>query len=212
MNPLKSTSLAILGQLALKPWSAYELIQEMQRNFHYFWPKAESGLYNELKLLEKEGLVTSQTEQTGKKKRSVYSITPTGRVELENWLQTEPAEFKLEFEGLLRVFLGRLSPTDALENTLSKVDTDADVLIALAEKIGHEYLEGKAPFQEEVSMRAFVFDFLIHYAFLYREWADRVRKTTANWDQLPRVARDKAAVEHIRNTLDKLLYSFNGNA
>jgi len=42
---LTTTSCAILGQLALRRWPAYELIQEMRHNLHYFWPRAESGIY-----------------------------------------------------------------------------------------------------------------------------------------------------------------------
>ena len=35
---VKTVSYAVLGQLAFRPWAAYELIKEMKRNFHYFFP------------------------------------------------------------------------------------------------------------------------------------------------------------------------------
>jgi PadR family transcriptional regulator AphA len=44
---LTTTSYAILGLLAIKPWSTYELAAQMRRNLHYFWPRAESNLYAE---------------------------------------------------------------------------------------------------------------------------------------------------------------------
>ena len=54
------SSYALLSHLALKPWSAYELATQRVRYFRYFWPRAERGLYNELKRLAAEGLATAE--------------------------------------------------------------------------------------------------------------------------------------------------------
>ena len=50
MAALTSTSYAILGLLAVKPWTTYELAQQMDRALGRFWPRAESRLY-ELQIL-----------------------------------------------------------------------------------------------------------------------------------------------------------------
>ena len=45
---LTPTSYAILGLLAIKPWTTYELAQQMGRALSQFWPCAESKLYEEI--------------------------------------------------------------------------------------------------------------------------------------------------------------------
>ena len=59
---LTSTSYAILGLLSLRPWTTYELAQQMQRALGQFWPRAESKLYEEPKKLVDHGLATATVE------------------------------------------------------------------------------------------------------------------------------------------------------
>ena len=76
---LTSTSFALLGQLALRPWSGYEMTRNVTRTLHWFWPRAESVLYDEVKRLATIGLAETR-EAPGRRGRpmSVYSITPAG--------------------------------------------------------------------------------------------------------------------------------------
>ena len=53
---LTTTSYAILGLLAIRPWSTYELARQMQRDLRFVWPRAESNLYAEPKKLIAHGL------------------------------------------------------------------------------------------------------------------------------------------------------------
>src|SRR5947208_16333886 len=102
MENLPTTSYAILGQLALRPWTTYELAGEIRRNFHYFWPRAESGIYAEIKRLAARGLVTAELTYVGKRARKTYSITPAGRAAFDAWMTAPIKAHALEFEGLLR--------------------------------------------------------------------------------------------------------------
>ena len=43
---LTPTSYAILGLLAIKPWTTYELAKQMDRTLNRFWPRARSKLYD----------------------------------------------------------------------------------------------------------------------------------------------------------------------
>jgi len=189
---VKTLSYAVLGQLAFRPWAAYELIKEMKRNFHYFFPKAESGLYAELKKLEIEGLVKAEKNTKGKKERTVYSITTDGKKELMEWLSTEPDHYWLEFDGLLRVFLSRFGNEMSLKNTLLKVKADNNMLIQLAEKVGNEYLSDSAPSQSEIVERAMIFDFLLHYSMLYQGWLSRTKKYL---NQVSKMSKDQAEMK-----------------
>src|SRR6187402_3556507 len=98
-----TTGYAILGLLALQPWTTYELAQQVQRSLNWFWPRAERRLYDEPKRLVADGLATSTQGYTGQRRRTVYEITPAGRVELADWLG-RPAETRsVDFEGMLKV-------------------------------------------------------------------------------------------------------------
>jgi len=44
---LTTTTYAILGLLALKPWTTYELATQMGRAMNRFWPRAQSRIYDE---------------------------------------------------------------------------------------------------------------------------------------------------------------------
>jgi PadR family transcriptional regulator AphA len=66
---LPTTSYAILGMLALRPWTAYELTQQLRRSLTYCWPKAESVLYDEPKRLVRLGLATAQRQPAGRRTR-----------------------------------------------------------------------------------------------------------------------------------------------
>ena len=48
---LTTTSYAVLAQLAVHPWSTYELARQRVRYFRYVWPRAESAIYREVKRL-----------------------------------------------------------------------------------------------------------------------------------------------------------------
>ena len=58
MKKLTTTSHAILSLLALREWSAYELTQQMHRNVGLYWPRAERGIYDEVKNLVDHGLAS----------------------------------------------------------------------------------------------------------------------------------------------------------
>jgi PadR family transcriptional regulator AphA len=169
---LTTTSYAILGQLALRPWSAYELTKEMQRNLHYFWPRAESRIYDEIKRLQSAGLATSKPSFTGRRKRMTYEITTAGRQALASWLDEEPlGGITLESEGLLRVF--EATSPEHMHVAVQTIRAQAAELLPKLVSVGQEYLEERAPFQDRVRWRAHINDFQTSYALMLEEWAQR---------------------------------------
>lgn len=182
---LTPTSFAILGQLALRSWTTYDLTAEMRRNLHYFWPRAESAIYAEVKRLAADGFARAEREPFGRRHRTVYSITPAGRQALETWLATPAKPYTLEFEGLLRVLLARFGTTEQVRAAVDEARAQADEMLAMAEAIAAEYRTGRAPFQEQVDVRGFVFDFLYSFARMMHDWAARTEAAVAAWDDLP---------------------------
>jgi DNA-binding PadR family transcriptional regulator len=134
-----TTAYALLGLLAVRPWTTYELAQQVRRSLSWFWPRAERKLYDDPKRLAADGLATAREEYTGRRKRTVYAITPQGRRELKAWLRTPSAGPSWENEALVKVFFADGGDLEALRGTLTAMAEAAQRRLAeLAEMAGEE--------------------------------------------------------------------------
>lgn len=193
-----TTANALLGLLALRrEWSTWELTTQLRRNMHFFWPRAESRILAELRRLDADGLVRSRKEAVGRRPRTVYAITAKGRRELAAWLDVPPRSIALESEPLLRIFLGDLGSPDAMRIALDRAEEDAQAVLAVGRVIADEYIAGTAPFQGQVHVRAFVFDYLTEYATGLLAWIERTREALDEWPELTDEERASRAVERI---------------
>lgn len=120
-----TTSYALLGLLSVRSWTTYELAKQVRRSLNWFWPRAERKLYDEPKRLVADGLASAEEEFTGKRRRTVYSITDGGRAELGRWLGEPPAARSTEFEGMVKVFFADTGSIDQLRGTLDAIEADA---------------------------------------------------------------------------------------
>jgi DNA-binding PadR family transcriptional regulator len=204
MRRTATTANALLGLLALRPaWPTYDLTKQLRRNMRFFWPRAESRIYDEAKRLVDRGLASAQQEKTGQRSRTVYAITPDGRRALERWLATRPRATALECEPLLRVFLADFCTREQLQAALDQIKADADAILAVGRVVGPEYLQGTAPFQDQVAVRALIFDFLWSHATMLRGWAERTEAALEQGENNPPEARVEAALATIRGHLDR---------
>src|SRR5256714_5669309 len=146
MRKLTPTSYAILGLLALRPWSAYELTKQVRRSLHFCWPRAETRLYQEPKNLLAHGLVKATTTVNGRRSRTEYAITAKGRKALRAWLGEPSAPPRLESEALLRLFFAEHGTKEGLLATLTELEAHARALREQAVAQAAEYLAGTAPF------------------------------------------------------------------
>jgi PadR family transcriptional regulator AphA len=199
------TSNALLGLLELRPsWSTWELVGQVRRNLRFFWPRAESRVYEEARRLEAGGLARAEHGYTGRRRRTVYSITPAGRRRLRAWLDRPPRPTSLECEPLLRVLLADLGTPEQLSAAIDRVRADGEAIVAVGRTVGAEYLDGTAPFQDDVHARALVFDFLAAHALTLIGWAERAELRVAAWGEETPAQREAAAVESIRRRLAEL--------
>src|SRR5680860_68151 len=102
-DQLTTTSYAVLAQVAVRPWSTYDLAKQRVRYFRYVWPRAESAIYREAIRLAEMGLISGTKEYTGRRGRTVYSITDEGRAALREWLGTPVTPYSMDNEAILRV-------------------------------------------------------------------------------------------------------------
>ncbi len=116
--PLTSTSYAVLGLLSVRSWTAYELAQQVERSLGWFWPRTPRKIYDEAKKLVVAGFAAASDEPTGRRPRTVYSITDGGRAALADWLGATSADAKFESEAVVRVFFAEGGTKAQLRTTL----------------------------------------------------------------------------------------------
>lgn len=180
-SPPSTTSNAVLGLLALRPWTTYELAKQVQRSLGWFWPRAERKLYDEPKRLVKDGLATATAEMTGARPRTVYAITRRGRTALRRWLDEPPAPPTLEFEGMVKVFFADGGNLDQLGRTLSVIADAADERVADLEGKVAQHLSGEAPFPERLHINSLGLRFVLDHERLISTWARWAQAQSATW-------------------------------
>ncbi|MFP5333592.1 MAG: PadR family transcriptional regulator [Acidimicrobiia bacterium] len=183
-DQLTTTSYAVLVQVAVRPWSTYELAQQRVRYFRYVWPRAESAIYREAKRLASMGLIHGEKQYTGKRARTVYSITDAGRQTLRDWLSTPVAPFSMDFEAMLRVFVAPLGTKEELVDTLHQVREDAHEMLRFAGEVKQEFAEGINVTQDQAHIRALAVDFFVSLLNTVHNWADRTLSEVEGWDDL----------------------------
>lgn len=104
---LSETSFIVLGLLELRgPATPYDLKRLAQLSTINFWTVPHTQLYAECARLAREGLLSEEREQTGRRRR-IYSLTTNGARALDEW-RGQPTEALEEVrdEGLLKLFFG----------------------------------------------------------------------------------------------------------
>ena len=193
-SPLTTTSYAVLGLLAIKPWSSYELTQQMDRSLGRIWPRAVSKLYEEPKKLVAHGLARPATERNGRRTRTVYAITTEGRRALRDWLAEPGAGPALEFEQLLKVFFADHGTTADVLATLAAAQGWAQARCRESLAIGEQYAHGGGPFPERAAVLQLTSRFLTDFYLLVGDWAAWAAGIVASWPDDPGQARPDPAV------------------
>ena len=193
---LTPTSYAILGLLAVKPWTTYELAQQMDRALGQFWPRAESRIYEEPKKLVAHGLARASSEMVGKRPRTVYSITAKGRRALAQWVPTPGEGPVLEFEQLIKVFFAEHGTKADLLATLAAVREGSVQLLGASARVPQAYLDGSGPFPERLPWLLLIGQFLLDFQLMVERWADWASEIVETWpDDVTAAQPDRAALE-----------------
>jgi DNA-binding PadR family transcriptional regulator len=208
MTDRTATRNAILGHLALRDWSAYELARSLRRTLHWFWPRAESVIYAEVKKLEAEGLAETREEPAidgSARSRTVYSITKRGRKALARWLETPATILALDIEPLLRLHLMRFGTKEQAIEAMQTLNDTAKQLLADAEAVATEFVEGRHLLQDEAHIRGLLFDALYSLGRALEGSSGRAIEEIERWKSLDGDARSKArGVALMREALDEM--------
>ena len=195
---LTTTSFAILGLLAIRPWSTYELAQQMDRSLGRLWPRAASKIYEEPKKLVRLGLATARSEPNGRRNRTVYQITARGRRALRNWLAEPAAPPQLESEQLLKVFFAEHGTRDDVAARIDDVHGWALAQLAEHVAVGESYLAGAGPFPERAPVLLLTGGFLLEFADMARRWSEWAAAIAASWpEDVAAAPLDRARMEEL---------------
>ena len=202
---LTPTSYALLGLLAVKPWTTYELAKQMDRVLNRFWPRARSKVLEEPKKLVAMGLATATKETVGRRPRTVYSITTKGRELLAAWVREPGAGPVLEFEQLVKVFFSENASREDLLSTLRDVRADSYERMSGHIQVARSVLDGRSPFPHRDAVNQLVGTFLMEFDDMVDRWAEWATGVVEQWPDDPGAAEpDLEAVEAVlRRVLDR---------
>jgi PadR family transcriptional regulator AphA len=178
---LTTAAYITLGLLTSRDWSAYQLAEQVGRGVDQLWPRADRQRYITPKILLEQGLVTARSEPSGKRTRTMYSITPAGRDELSRWLGAGSRPPMLEFEGMIRVLLSDQGSIDDLRRTLDEMIRQA--MAARETFVAHAgfIAQTGGTFPERQHLFAMVNRFMIGHFDHIAQWADWALTEIASW-------------------------------
>jgi PadR family transcriptional regulator, regulatory protein AphA len=159
---------ALLGLLAGRPASGYDLLKLFDTSLANVWPATQSQIYSELNKLADAGLITVAAE--GPRGRKQYALTDEGLAALRHWLtETEPQRIARS-DVLLRVFfLGVITPEQARAYLTRLASVYAEQHEALRE------IERAIDWEEEGNLSAYgriALEYGLRFNAMGREWAE----------------------------------------
>jgi DNA-binding PadR family transcriptional regulator len=193
---MTTTSYAILGLLAVKPWTTHELVQQVDRSLRRVWPRAQSKLYEEPKKLVAHGFARPTDDPVGRRRRTRYTITAKGRRALASWLQEPGNGPILEFEQLLKIsFADSGSKADIVTN----LEATRDWVLRQNEEnlaTARAYLEGRGAFPERAALNQLGGRFLTDFYVMVAQWVDWASQLVDHWpDDVRQAPFNVAAAE-----------------
>jgi DNA-binding PadR family transcriptional regulator len=167
----------ILGLLANKPRSGYDIKAVVDRSTRFFWAASYGQIYPELRRLEEDGLIEGEDAPSGGRSRRVYTLTDAGRQALVDWLLGSTVTIELRDESLLRLFFADALPREQA------------LMLLEGRKRGHEqYLEVLRAIDAIPGTDPDFVDLVLRWGIEFNEWG-------VSWceRQLKRLRAKKAA-------------------
>ncbi|MDQ2909605.1 MAG: PadR family transcriptional regulator [Actinomycetota bacterium] len=161
---MESTAITpvILGLLAQRPLSGYDIKAIVDRSTRFFWAASYGQIYPELRRLEREGLIVGEDSPTGGRPRRVYRLTTAGREALVEWLLGPTVTIELRDESLLRLFFADVLPKEQA------------LMLLEGRRRGHEqYMETLRAIDARPGEDAPFVDLILRWGIAFNEWGAR---------------------------------------
>jgi PadR family transcriptional regulator, regulatory protein AphA len=199
-SEITTTSYILLGLLAIRPWTTYELAQQMDRTIKRFWPRARSKVYEEPKKLAALGYANASEEKVGRRSRTVYSITPEGRQVLRSWLGEPAAPPVLEWEQLAKLFFAEHSTKQDMLATLADIRAWAMDERAFHIEVGTQVLTSGSAFPDRDAKNVLFGRFFSDFSNVIDDWAEWATDVVESWpEDMREAAVDTDAIRALIN-------------
>lgn len=198
-----TTSYALLGMLALRPFNAYELTQQSKRSFRFFWPRSEANLYAEPKRLVQLGWAKAVPQKVGRRTRTSYEITSAGRDALRAWLATSPGSPLIEVEGLVRLLHADQGSIEDLRAALHATHAQAVELLDAAYADVQGYLLNGDPFPQRLHIIALLSVGYFNIIGALADWCTVALDETSSWSSTVDLGMTPAAHRLLEQTLQR---------
>jgi DNA-binding PadR family transcriptional regulator len=193
---LTTTSYAILGLLAVKPWTTHELVVQVDRSLRRIWPRATSKLYEEPKKLVAHGYARATDDSVGRRPRTRYTITAKGRRALAAWL-SQPGEGPiLECEQLVKI---HFADSGTKADVVANLEATRAWVLELNEAnlaTARAYQAGRGAFPERAALNQLPGHFLTEFYVMVARWVRWASNIVDDWpDDVTKAPFDTAAAE-----------------
>ena len=193
---LSTTSYAVLGLLAVRPWTTHELVQQVDRSLRRLWPRAQSKLYEEPKKLAAHGYARAADDSVGGRRRTRYTITAKGRRALAAWLAQPGDGPVFECEQLVKI---HFADSGTKADVLANLEATREWVLEQNEEnlaTARAYLEGHGAFPQRAALNQLIGVFLAEYYATIARWVDWATRTAEAWpDDVNQAPLDRAAAE-----------------
>lgn len=166
---------ALLGLLARRPLTGYEVLKRFGRSVVFFWNAKQSQIYAELRRMERLGLVRSRVEiQRRRPNRRHYAMTAAGRAALREWLEAPTPAQPIKDEMLLRTFFSdALEPARVAAGLRRHADVNERVLAefeSIKAALGARYGSIETTVDRPLVFRYLVLEHGIRFQRMYVDW------------------------------------------
>jgi DNA-binding PadR family transcriptional regulator len=199
MKPAGTTSYALLGLLALRSWTGYELTTQVRRSLRFAWPTSEASLYRDQQRLLQRGWAAVTVEAVGERTRKRYEITAEGRAALAQWLTTDPAPPSFEVEAIARAWLADQGRPEDLIRSMQVTAAYARTTIDEMLPVLRSYLTPDAAFPERAHVNAIAADLVTELLATLEKRCTEIAEEARRWDD------DDARAEITRQRIHRIL-------
>lgn len=169
----------ILGLLNYGSMTGYEINKAFKDSLSYFWNAQTSQIYRELQTIKKNGWATDTlVEQIGKPDKKIFTITESGREELNRWLVEDNTEFVTRMPLLMKTFFrGERSLDENIEYFTQLSDMGTDFLTQFQSEPPkvEDYAKNLRDPMNAIYWKMTV-DFGAMYIKMYFEWVQKCKK------------------------------------
>ena len=169
----------ILGLLNYGSMTGYEIDKAFKDSLSYFWNAQTSQIYRELQTIKKNGWATDEVVvQTSKPDKKVFSITQSGKEELNRWLVEDNTEFVTRIPVLMKTFFrGERGIDENIEYFTKLADAGMNFMTRFRnEPPKVEDYSGNLQDPMNAVYWKMTVDFGVMYIKMYFEWVNKCKK------------------------------------